>query len=775
MMRNQHILQCLLLSICSMCLCSISALAAYGDWTVHAAYHNASKVVEFEGLIYVLSDGGLYSYDPDDTTVETYDKASLLSDNGIFDIVSNNATHQLVIIYTNGNIDLLNANGQLYNMPDLKETSALADKTINSVYVSGSDVYISTNSGIVVLDTRRRVISNTYNFGHIVSSIIIDNGTIIAVTPDGFYTGNLSDNLLDANNWKCKSTSKFQKIFNVEGTYFIIPTWLQLRYISDKETLAVGYVDSANFTSFSVIDGKLFCFGANEIVTVDKDRNIKRYPNPGIVYVCKTGSNYWAACGTEGLKGYKFDDTDGFTPTVSSVIPNSPMRNYFYKLQMYDGRLLSVGGCLEYPAVERTFTVMKYENHEWTTFEEEPLHSELGDFCFRNAFSIVQDPNDSEHHYVGGSIGIVEYKDYKYVNLINHTNSPLTSILPDDHYDNFYVRTTGLNYDSQHNLWMFNNECDTVLRILGADGRWIAYYSEAIAGHPAFDRAIFDRRGWAWINSRMSGPSNNGGIYVLDTNGTLHQRSDDHQRFIYIISNQDGTSYQFNNLNCIVEDLDGAIWIGCNWGPFVTYEPSTVFNTDFYFTQPKVPRNDGTNYADYLLSEVEVRCIAVDGANRKWFGTMGNGVYLTNADGSAILQHFTADNSPLVSNDIYDIAIDGQSGEVFFATTRGLVSYMSDATNPEEQFDSDLVRVYPNPVRPDYQGNIIVRGLMSDTDVKIVNAAGRLVHQGISNGGQFTWDGRISGGKQAASGVYYVLATDADGNKGAAAKFVIVR
>jgi hypothetical protein len=154
---------------------------------------------------------------------------------------------------------------------------------------------------------------------------------------------------------------------------------------------------------------------------------------------------------------------------------------------------------------------------------------------------------------------------------------------------------------------------------------------------------------------------------------------------------------------------------------------------------------------------------------------MGNGVYLTNADGSAILQHFTADNSPLVSNDIYDIAIDGQSGEVFFATTRGLVSYMSDATNPEEQFDSDLVRVYPNPVRPDYQGNIIVRGLMSDTDVKIVNAAGRLVHQGISNGGQFTWDGRISDGKLAASGVYYVLATDADGNKGAAAKFVIVR
>ncbi len=757
-----------------LCVTSLSTYAAYGDWTIYNAYHNATKTVVFESSVYVLSDGGLYSYNPEDTHVETYNKVYPLSDNGIYDIAVVTSTHCLVIIYANSNIDIMNAKGEVYNMPDLKE-SALTDKTINNVYVSGSDVYISTNTGIVVLDTRRRVISNTYNFGHIVTSIIIDNGNIIAVTPDGFYAGRIGDNLLDANNWICKSTSQFQKIFNVDGTYIVIPTWLQLRYISDKEKMTVGYVDKANFTTFSLIDGLLFCFGANEVVTIDKDRNLTRYSNPGITHVCKLGNTYWAACGTEGLKGYKFDTTDGFTPTVSSVIPNSPIRNYFYKLQINDGRLLSVGGTLEFPIVQNTYTVMKYENGTWTTFEEDKLHAELGDILFRNSMAIVQDPNDSEHHFVGASAGLIEYRNYKYVKHYDHTNSPLTSILPDDRYAGFYVRTTGLNYDPQGNLWLFNNECDTIIRIIRPDGKWLAYYTQELAGHPTFDRAIFDQRGWVWINSRNSGRRNNGGIFVLDTNGTINQRSDDRQRFFYIITNQDGTTYQVNTLNCITEDLDGTIWIGCNWGTFATYNPTGVFNTDFTFTQPKVPRNDGTNYADYLLSEIEVRCIAVDGGNRKWFGTFGNGVYLTNADGSEILQHFTTDNSPLISNDIYDIAIDGSTGEVYFATTKGLASYSGDATDPLATLDDATMKVYPNPVRPEYQGPITVTGLMSDTNVKIVNAAGRLVHEGKSTGGQYTWTPRTTSGQQLASGIYYVLATDADGHKGAATKFLIVK
>lgn len=757
-----------------LCLTSMSTYAAYGDWKIYSAYHNATKTVMFESLVYVLSDGGLYSYDPDDTQVETYTKENPLSDNGIQDIVAVTPTHCLVIIYTTGNIDLMNSDGDVYNMPDLKE-SALTDKTINSVYVSGSDVYISTNSGIVVLDTRRRVVSNTYNFGHTVTSIIIDNGTIIAATPEGFYTGRIGDNLLDSNNWTCKSTSKFQKIFNVEGTYFIIPTWLQIRYISNKETLDVGYVDNAHFTSFSIIDGLLFCFGDDEIVTVDKDRNIHRYKNPGIVYACKSGSTYWAACGTEGLKGYKFDTSDGFTPTVSSIIPNSPIRNYFYSMRIYDGRLLAVGGTRELPEIDRTYTVMQYEDGVWTNFEEEALHAEVGDYTFRNALAIVQDPDDSQHHIVGAAMGLVEYKDYKYTLHLDHTNSPLKSILPNISTAGYYIRVSALEYDDNKNLWMTNSGTDTIVRIRRYDGTWQGYYLEELARHPGVNRIMFDQRGWAWMASHLSATNNSGGVFVLDTNGTLNQRSDDRQKFMSIITNQDGTTYEINYLNFIVEDLTGSIWIGSNWGTFVTYSPQSFFNSDFTFTQPKVPRNDGTNYADYLLAEIDVRCMAVDGGNRKWFGTFGSGVYLTNEDGSEVLEHFTTENSPLISNYIYDIAINGSTGEVFFATAAGLVSYMGNATDPEEQFYKDLVKVYPNPVRPEYRGQVIIKGLMSGTDVKIVNAAGRLVHQGTSIGGQYTWNQQTAGGERVASGIYYVLATDADGDSGVATKFLVIK
>ena len=764
-----------------LCVCLLSVLlfaplhirAAYGDWKVFVSYHNATKTATFDSRVFVLANGGLYSYSPDDTQVETYDKEYPLSDNGIFDIATVSATDQLFIVYSNGNFDIMSPDGSVYNMPDLKESS-LSDKTLNDVYVSGQYVYVSTNSGIVVVDVRRRVVANTYNFGHAVSSVTLDDGTITALTPEGIYQGKTSDNLLDASNWQQKATTRFRKIYNLEGTYYVVTTNSLLRRINNKETFS--YTSGANFTleGCSVVDDRLYCFGAETLAVLDKDGGIKTYSTGGVQYASSMGGILWAACGDAGLKGFKLTD-DGMQEVVGSVVPNSPIRNTFYRLRMYDGRLLAVGGQMELPQVNRTFTVMKYEDGEWTNFEEDALRADLGESWYQNALSIVQDPHDPEHHLVGASTGIIEFKDYKYTGHLTYTNSPLRSILPDSPNAGFYVRTMGLTYDRQDNLWMFNTLCDTIIRIRRADGTWLGYYCEEIAGHPNVEDVLFDERGWAWITSRISSSVNNGGIFVLDTGGTLVGRSDDKQRFIYIITNQDGTTYQFNNLNCIKQDLNGAIWIGCNWGTFVTYNPSAVFNTDFTFTQPKVPRNDGTNYADYLLAEVEVRCMAIDGGNRKWFGTFGNGVYLTNEDGSEILEHFTTDNSPLVSNDIYDIAIDGSTGEVFFATSYGLVSYMSGATDPEEHFDKDLVKVYPNPVRPDYQGQISIKGLMSGSDVKIVNAAGRLVHQGTSTGGQYTWNGRTTDGGRVASGIYYVLATDADGDSGVATKFLVVK
>ena len=204
-------------------------------------------------------------------------------------------------------------------------------------------------------------------------------------------------------------------------------------------------------------------------------------------------------------------------------------------------------------------------------------------------------------------------------------------------------------------------------------------------------------------------------------------------------------------------------------------EKSERENNGNTFTQVKVPRNDGTNYADYLLTGIDVLSIAIDGANRKWFGTNNNGVYLISADNLVQVQHFTTDNSKLLSNNVLSIAINNTTGEVFFATDNGLCSYISDATETNTEMTTDNVWAYPNPVEPNYNGPITINGLSLNTNVKILSANGAIVNEGRSNGGTYVWDGCDQKGRRVASGVYMVATATSKGEKGTVCKIAIVR
>lgn len=239
------------------------------------------------------------------------------------------------------------------------------------------------------------------------------------------------------------------------------------------------------------------------------------------------------------------------------------------------------------------------------------------------------------------------------------------------------------------------------------------------------------------------------------------------------IINQDGTDIGASYIFSPTEDRDGNIWIGTNVGP-VYLSASAIQSGSTYFTQHKVPRNDGTNYADYLLTGIDVRSIAVDGGNRKWIGTNANGVFLISSDNNTQISHFTTDNSPLPSNLIQDIAIDGTTGRVYFATDKGLCSYISDSTEPADEMTKDNVYAYPNPVRPDYTGPITITGLTYNADVKIVTSSGALVNSGRSTGGSYTWDGCDLNGKRVASGVYMVETATSTGEKGTVCKIAVV-
>jgi hypothetical protein len=192
------------------------------------------------------------------------------------------------------------------------------------------------------------------------------------------------------------------------------------------------------------------------------------------------------------------------------------------------------------------------------------------------------------------------------------------------------------------------------------------------------------------------------------------------------------------------------------------------------FYQVKVPRNDGTDYADYLLNGVSISSIAIDGGNRKWFGSDNAGAFLISADNMQQLHNFNTSNSKLISNNVAYISINPSSGEVFFLSDKGLCSYMSNATEPSETMDDNTVYAYPNPVTPDYDGLITVVGLTYDADVKIIASNGALIAEGRSNGGMFTWDGRDRKGRRVASGIYMVVTATADGNKGTVCKIAVI-
>ena len=261
-------------------------------------------------------------------------------------------------------------------------------------------------------------------------------------------------------------------------------------------------------------------------------------------------------------------------------------------------------------------------------------------------------------------------------------------------------------------------------------------------------------------------------VFAFDTNGT-DDIADDKIRKFTAFTDQNGERIDGQFFYEIAEDKNGQLWLGTDRGPVVLTNPEKYMNGNFTCTRIKIARNDGTNLADYLLNDEAIQTIAIDGANRKWFGTANSGVYLVSEDGQETIYHFTAENSPLPSDNIYDIAVHPETGEVFFATENGLASFRAEATEPQDDFSD--VYVYPNPVRPDYDGYITVTGLQEHSLVKITDTAGNLIYQNFSTGGQLVWDGRTRDGGRLHSGIYLVFASVNDGKEGTVAKFTVVR
>lgn len=459
-------------------------------------------------------------------------------------------------------------------------------------------------------------------------------------------------------------------------------------------------------------------------------------------------------------------DYDKYIDIVKTLKPGGPHTNYFGFMLFTYNRLYTCNGDYNYSS-----PIQILNNNEWTIYQHEGISEQTG-VSFQGSFCLDVDPSNTEHVFAGSRNGLYEYLNGKFVKYYDHSNSPIE---PFDGVNEEYQLVTGTKFDQKGNLWVLNSSAPTTALMKYANGSFTKMnHSELMKlnrgqlknrSNGELSKIIIDSKGVMWfVNNNWVLPA----IYQYNT--------DNDEIIAYEnIVNQDGTRLNIQEgIRCVAEDLEHNIWVGSSVGPFML-ESSEIEDGGSTFTQVKVPRNDGTNYADYLLTGIDISSIAIDGGNRKWIGTFNNGVYLISADNMTQIHHFTTDNSKLLSNTIMSIAINPTSGEVFFGTDKGLCSYISDATATNSEMTTDNVWAYPNPVEPGYAGPITITGLSLDADVKILTANGAIINEGRSNGGTYVWDGCDQKGRRVASGIYMVATATSKGEKGTVCKIAIVR
>ncbi len=768
--RSQHpkgMRRCLTV-VLTLLLSLTADAAAIGTWSSFLAYGNITQIQPAGKKVYVLSSKGLFSYQPSDQSVQTYDKMNVLNDCNIAHISYCQSARRLIIVYENQNIDLLDDNGEVMNISAYYNKSMTADKTINEVKVTGNYAYVATNFGILKINVAEAEITATYNLGLPVKSTAIMGDEIYAACgANGILKARLTDNLLDKSFWSKESGIHVNHIFCHNNTLVAAVNGVIYR----KEQQGWTKLYDRYYSFCNLIGGKLVFGEPNSVWIMDEDNQLlttSKNDNSLKAFAYDAANQcYWSNQADGKLYSLTLEGKN-IVPIITDINPDGPKYNYFGFLRYANNTLYSCGGGFDaFAELFREATVQTYSDNEWHIYQDnikEEVNNQMQDMT-----CLDYDPKNPSHVFVGGRAGLYEYLDGKFIKHYDCDNSPLMYSTPDNSRD--YILTLGIKFDKAGNLWCLNSltEGRSILQ-LKSDGTWEDHHQEILMDDnnrslPNMKSLILDSRGLLWFcNNHWSVP----GFYCFDpsTEGINH-----YTEFI----NEDGTRLNPNGIRCVAEDKEGNIWIGSNVGPLLLPAEDISGGSNVVLQQVKVPRNDGTNFADYLLSGVDITCIAVDGGNRKWFGTNGNGAYLISGDNMTQIHHFLSTNSLLLSDNIESIAINDQTGEVFFGTDNGLCSYMSDATSTSETMTKDNVYAYPNPVTPDYTGLITVTGLTMDADVKIVTSNGTLVAQGRSNGGTFTWDGCDDNGRKVASGVYMVETATSDGKKGTVCKIAVVR
>lgn len=743
--------------------------APLGTWRAHVPLQSATSVCKSKENIYAACSNGIVSVNMDNHYMETYTKV-----NGLAEVFTNQVGYDtslsvLVIAYENSNIDLIQ-NGKITNIPYLKNTVISGDKKIYSIFCKDGRAYLGLGFGVMILNLDKKEISETYTFSDLagfirVNALTVFNNEIFCATNMGIISGRMAANvnLLNFNNWTKHSNGIPQNeafsittyggnvysgldnsLYRFDGT-----TWNNLLTQSNWQTIhlnnsnnglqAVQYNTSIGQSKIGRWNGSSFDFLPDDFYIARPLQTVSDYNN-----------HIWSA---DSFRGLVQENNN----TFSAFIPNAPFSRACREMDYMNGTIYSTSSAINNGWAPNGLPEARYfsicKDYDWTS------HSQYTDAILNdvNQIAVVKTLPSQNKVFFGAAEfsqgGIIEYSlDDNSIKI--EKNAPG---VPES------FRITGAEADEYDNVWFSNAYSHAPLICRKADGSYRYFNSGYLSGELVKD-VVVDDYNQIWVAKE----SGSGGLVMLNYGNDIDDQSDD--QYFNFTTGQGYGNLPVTNVICLAKDKQGDIWLGTTKGIARITCAAYVTDNACEAEQICINRNDGSGFCDNLLEDEVVNCIKVDNANRKWIGT-ANGLFLVSADGLETIYKFTEDNSPLLSNVVRGITINEENGDVFIATNKGICSYRGDATTTTASFSEAFV--YPNPVEHDYFGPIAIRGIPDNCTVKITDFSGNLVYQTTATGGQAVWDGNLTNGKRAATGVYFALCLGSDKKQKAKLKFVL--
>ncbi len=766
-------------------------------WEGHFSYYNIKDVVQGNDKIYAASENVIFSYDLTTNELQTITTIDGLSGESITTIEYSETYESLLIGYENGLIEIVSgSDNEVLRVVDIrdKETISPVFKRINHFNEHNGLVYISTDYGISVYDLDRLEFGDTYFIGNGGSQIIVKQTTIFnnyiyaaCFDQQSIKRGSLDNpNLIDYQQWGTVGGGNFLSIQKVEDQLYTV-NYNQIIYLYSgiSDNFSPLYTYDSRPVDTSEVDGKLVITLEDSVFVYDSNFNLisnaSVNQNFNTLFSSATISENHIYIGTSDFGVLQAELINPLDYIV--IRPEGPLRNDAFKIEAGDNDLWVTYGDYDQfynPYPLRQYGLSHFVNEEWNNIPYDSL------LTATNLTYIAINPFNPTQVYSSAFFnGLLELNDDVATNLYDQNNSGLeSSNFPNTTYTD--LRLGPLKFDRNGLLWSMTCFVARPLKSYNpSSGQWQAYSFEEIIPNPIGDELGFsdleiDTNGTKWTGSFFNG------VIGYNENGNRVKRLYTQEQ-----------NMPSKSVKSLAIDNRNQLWIGTEKGLRVLY------NTSNFFEEPSVEASEIVILDDgipkELLSNQFITDIKVDGSNNKWIGTLDSGVFYFSPDGQQTIYHFTKDNSPLPSNTISDISIDSQNGRVYIATNRGLVSFLSGGSKPEDELKDAYV--YPNPVRPEYNilgasdlnninNGVKIKGLTQNVNIKITDIEGNLVAEAQSkvnsrasqanynfaiDGGTAIWNGKNLRNNIVASGVYLILISDLDSFETKVLKLLIIR